>query len=138
MNDLSASDSPAIGRPADGNGRGGDASLANPRSAVDHERRFSPFLPLLLAVLAVFLWTGFQCYQLFGERQALLTAHANQQRLLDESAKLRGSLDTLARETATLADQGNASARLIVDELRKRGVTINPNAAPAGKAADRK
>lgn len=102
-------------------------------SAADHERRFSPFLPLLLALLAVFLWSGFQCYQLFGERQSLLTAHANQQRMLDESTKLRGSLDALARETAVLADQGNAGARLIVDELRKRGVTINPNAQAGDK-----
>ena len=46
--------------------------------------------------------------------------------------KLRSSLDALARETAILADRGNAGARLIVDELRKRGVTINPKAPPAG------
>ncbi|EXI79746.1 MAG: hypothetical protein AW10_02231 [Candidatus Accumulibacter appositus] len=128
MNDLSTpADSPTIRTP------GGHALRPSPQSNDDPLRCFSPFLPLLLVVLAVFLWTGFQCYQLFGERQSLLTAHANQQRPLDESAKLRASLDTLARETALLADQGNASARLIVEELRKRGVTINPNAAPASK-----
>lgn len=107
-------------------------------ASADHERRFSPFLPLLLVMLAVFLWSGFQCYQLFGERQSLLSAHANQQRLLDESGKLRASLDALARETAVLADKGNAGARMIVDELRKRGVTINPNAQPANKGSDQK
>ncbi|MCB1933979.1 MAG: hypothetical protein KDI45_16130, partial [Candidatus Accumulibacter sp.] len=98
----------------------------------------SPFLPLLLVVLAVFLWSGFQCYQLVGERQSLLTAHASQQRALDESARVRGSLDALARETAVLADRGNASARLIVDELRKRGVTINPNASPVKRGGEQK
>lgn len=133
MNDLSSqADSPTIRTP------GGHALRPSPQANDDPLRYFSPFLPLLLVVLAVFLWTGFQCYQLFGERQSLLTAHANQQRPLDESAKLRASLDTLARETALLADQGNASARLIVEELRKRGVTINPNAAPASRGADKK
>jgi hypothetical protein len=39
-------------------------------------------------------------------------------------------LDTVARETAQLADGGNQNAKRIVDELRKRGVTINPNPAP--------
>jgi hypothetical protein len=31
----------------------------------------------------------------------------------------------MAVETQKLADLGNANARLIVDELRKRGITIN-------------
>jgi hypothetical protein len=36
----------------------------------------------------------------------------------------------LASDTARLAEQGNRNAKLVVDELRKRGVTINTAAAP--------
>jgi hypothetical protein len=32
-----------------------------------------------------------------------------------------------------LAEQGNPNARLIVDELRKKGITINLNPAPPAR-----
>ena len=43
----------------------------------------------------------------------------------------RASLDALAVGTARLAADGNASARAVIEELRKRGVTVN--AAGASK-----
>ena len=92
---------------------------------------YSPFLPLLLLVIAAVAWPAFQCYQLVNERQALATVSGNQTRQFEDAGKLRTSLDTLARETAILADKGNPGAKLIIGELAKRGVTINPNAAPA-------
>jgi hypothetical protein len=48
---------------------------------------------------------------------------------VDNAGKLRASLDALAVDTQRLAEAGNPSAKLLVDELRKRGITINP-AAP--------
>lgn len=90
------------------------------------ERRSSPFLPLLLLALAAVAWPAFQCYQLINEKQAIAAVYANQIRPFEDSGKLRNSLDTLARETAVLAGKGNPSAKLIVDELARRGVTINP------------
>ncbi len=90
-----------------------------------------PFLPLLLASTALLGWMGFQTWQLFTDRQALLAAHANQQQTVENAGKLRGSLDVLAADTQRLADAGNASARLLVEELKKRGVTINAAAAGA-------
>jgi len=92
--------------------------------------RHRPFLPLLLLVLAAVTWSAFQCYQLVNEKEALATVFAGQDRQFDESGKLRNSLDAIARETALLAAKGNASAKLIVDELARRGVTINPDARP--------
>ena len=90
----------------------------------------SPFLPMVLLALTLLGWLGFQTWQLVRERTAIATAFANQDKSVEESKKLRDALDALARDTQRLADQGNANARLIVDELRKRGVTINPDAAP--------
>ena len=42
--------------------------------------------------------------------------------------KVRSALDSLASDTAQLAERGNAGAKLVVDELAKRNITINPNA----------
>jgi hypothetical protein len=42
-----------------------------------------------------------------------------------------------SRDTAQLAEQGNANAKLLVDELRKRNIMINPNAPSLPSAAGR-
>jgi hypothetical protein len=97
------------------------------------EPSYSPFVPLLLLVVAGVAWPAFQCFQLVMERQGLATVHANQNRQYEDAGKLRTSLDNLARETALLADKGNPGAKMIIGELARRGVTINPN-APADKA----
>jgi hypothetical protein len=54
---------------------------------------------------------------------------------VQQAEKVRSTLDRLALETQKLADAGNPSARIVVDELRRRGVTINP---PAPQDAARK
>ena len=89
----------------------------------------SPFVPLLLSMLALVVWLGHQAWQLVADRQSLQAAHAAQQPTVDNAAKLRTSLDALAADTQRLADAGNPNAKLLVDELKKRGVTINPQAA---------
>ena len=95
----------------------------------------SPFIPLLLAGLALLGWLAFQAQQQMAERQNLQTAYASQQQTVDNAGKLRASLDVLAADTQRLADGGNANARALVEELKKRGVTINSaNTPPAGAA----
>ncbi len=91
---------------------------------------YNMFVPLLLAVVAVALWLGCQVVQLFKERAALNDTLAAQEKTIQEAKKLRDSLDAVARETALLADKGNQNAKVIVDELKKRGITINLNVAP--------
>lgn len=109
--------------------RSSSSSSSSQRASSD--RAHSPFVPTLLAGLSVAGWLGFQGYQLVLERDALLAAHAQQQQTVDSAAKLRGSLDALAADTQRLATAGNPNARLLVEELRKRGVTINPSATSA-------
>ena len=87
-------------------------------------------LPVVVFALAVLAWFGFQTSQLLAERAQLNVAIAAQETQVKQAKKLRADLDALARDTAKLAAGGNANAQLLVDELRKRGVTINPNAPP--------
>ena len=89
----------------------------------------SLFLPILLLALAFVGWLGFQAMQQVSERQQLVQAQTHLDPQEQAATKLRASLDALAMATAGLAAQGNPNARVIVEELRKRGVTINPGAA---------
>lgn len=96
------------------------------------QRGETAFAPLLILMLALATWTGFQTYQLLREKQALAALRTNQEPTIQQAQKVRQTLDQLATETQKLADAGNPNARLVVEELRKRGVTINrPAQAPA-------
>jgi len=53
---------------------------------------------------------------------------ANQEKPFQDSVKARAQIDAITADTARLAAQGNASAQLIVAELQKRGIKIDPNA----------
>ena len=88
----------------------------------------SPFLPLLLGLLAFLGWTIFQTSQLLSERSTLNQAHSAQNSVLDQAEKVRAATDSLASKTQKLADSGNASAQQVVAQLKQSGITINPNA----------
>jgi hypothetical protein len=88
-----------------------------------------PFLPLLLLVIAFVSWTMVQTVQLLGDRRGLAEAAVQQATLLAAAHKIRLAADSLASKTQALADKGNPNAQAVVLELKKRGVTINPNAA---------
>lgn len=92
------------------------------------------FVPLLLTVLAVTGWFAFQSVNLAMEREQLGKAQSALESQQANATKLRASLDAVATATAKLAADGNSNARIIVDELRKRGITINSAAsAPTTK-----
>lgn len=95
-------------------------SKTSPRSA---------FVPLLLGLLAVTAWMAHHAWLLNQDRQQLQAAQATLQPTVEKSAGLRQSLDRLAADTQRLADAGNGNARVLVDELRKRGITINAGTA---------
>lgn len=89
----------------------------------------NPFLPLLLLSIALVGWFSFQTFQLMDERKQLDALKAGQEAQIEAAARVRASLDTVAAATGRLAEGGNVNARILVEELRKRGITINPAAA---------
>jgi len=91
--------------------------------------RYGVFLPLLLLMIGSLGWFIFQATQLVAERQVLRQSYEAQQAQVQQSQQLRDSLDALASDTARLAERGNPNAKLVVAELRKRGVTIDPGGA---------
>ncbi len=90
----------------------------------------SPFVPVLLGAIALVGWLGFQGSQQWLEHrqlEALAQAVGPQE---EAAKKMRDSLESVATATAKLANDGNPNARAIVEELRKRGVTINAPGTP--------
>lgn len=113
-----------------------DTVVALPRQhAAAQAAGHSAFVPLLLGGLALLLMLGWQTVLLAGERSALQAAHAGQQQTVDNAGTLRTQLDALAADTQRLAEAGNPNAAILVAELKKRGITINPAAAAASAAA---
>jgi len=88
---------------------------------------------IIITLVALLLWFGFQSVQLWRERGNLSAVKANQESAIQESEKIRLQFQGLMTKTSELANQGHAGARLIVDELQKRGIGVPPPAKPAEK-----
>jgi hypothetical protein len=89
--------------------------------------RHSSFIPLLLLALTVAGWASFQTAQLYTGRNNFRETIATQEPQMEQSQKVRAAVESLATRTARLAQAGNANATVIVEELRKRGISINPD-----------
>ena len=83
---------------------------------------------MLLLTVALVGWLHVQAIQLLNKRSVQKQVWIGQETQVQQSVKVRSALDALARDTAQLAERGNANAKLLVDELHKRNITINPNA----------
>lgn len=92
----------------------------------------SVFVPVLLLALAILVSLAVQAMFLVEEKRKLIAASAALEPQELAAGKIRASLDSLASGTAGLAAAGNPGARVIVEQLRSRGITIN---APASSAS---
>ncbi len=87
------------------------------------------FVPLLLVFASLVPWFGFQTVQLIDARTNLTRLRASQDPLLQTAEKMRAQLDAIASGTARLAEAGNPQAAQVIQALRARNITINPDAA---------
>ena len=99
------------------------------------------FVPFLLLAVAVLAFLAFQALQLHRVHGSLAAKKAGQEERIEQAQGLRKQFDAVATDTARLAEGGNANAKRIIDELRKRGIRVNPDAVAttegaAGDAAD--
>ena len=82
---------------------------------------------LVIVTLAFFLMLGIQLVQLISDRVALINLRTTQEPNVQQSLKVRQQLDAVASGIARLADSGDPSARAIVEDLRRQGITVrNP------------
>jgi hypothetical protein len=91
-------------------------------------------LPLIVLLAAVTIYFGFQTLQLLSERGNLGAVKSNQESAMQEAQKVQTQFKTLVTKTGQLADQGHAGAKMVMEELQKRGVGVAPEAeAPEAK-----
>ena len=101
------------------------AAEPRPQTRPASRKIVGPFYPLLVMVLTLLTWSCFQAYQLKTEGDNLQTARFALVQRLQAQQRVQTQLDSLARGVQGLADNGNAGAALLVEQLRRRGVTIN-------------
>jgi hypothetical protein len=90
-------------------------------------------LPVLITLVALIVWFGFQTLQLFRERTNLGFVKENQETAIKESEKIRVQFQAIMTKTSDLANQGHAGAKLVMDELQRRGMAVAPEVRPADK-----
>lgn len=88
---------------------------------------------LTITIISLILWFSFQAVQLVRDRSNLRLVKTNQETALQESEKIRAQFQTLMTKTAELANQGHAGAKMVMDELQKRGVGVAPEEKPTEK-----
>lgn len=85
-------------------------------------------LPLTILLIALVLWFGFQTVQLASERANLGEARGHQEAAMQEAQKLRTQFESLINKTSELANKGHAGAKLVMEELQKRGMAAQSEA----------
>jgi hypothetical protein len=81
---------------------------------------------LTITIIAIILWFSFQAFQFVRERSNLRLVKANQDGAMQESERVRGQFQSLMTKISELANQGHAGAKMVMDELQKRGVGVAP------------
>ena len=97
--------------------------------SLPEQARSDPWTAVALLTIAVVAWLSFQTVQQIRERSALQNVRTAQEAALERAQKIRAQFDTITKKTLELAQQGNAGAALIVEELARRGVTITPSSS---------
>jgi len=90
---------------------------------------------IIITLVALLLWFGFQSVQLWRERGNLNGVKVNQESAIQESEKIRLQFQGLMTKTSELANQGHVGAKLIIEELQKRGIGVPPG--PGSKPAEK-
>jgi len=88
-------------------------------------------VPVVIGLLALAGFQGFQTVELWSARNALTTALQEQQGPIATGQNVRRQINQLAAQTAELAQKGDADAKAIADEFAKRGLVFVPRKTPA-------
>ena len=84
-------------------------------------------LPVALLALGFFLALVFQSVQLVREGSVLAGLDRSQDVPLQDTLRMRQSVDALASDVAALAQSGDANAKQIVDDMARQNVILRVN-----------
>jgi hypothetical protein len=98
---------------------------------MSEEKRASLAVPVLIGLLALAGFQGFQTVELLSARSSLNAALVEQQGPIATGQSVRRQINLLAAQTAELAQKGDADAKAIADQFAKQGFTLVPRKNPA-------
>ena len=96
-------------------------------------------LPLIITLVALVIYFGFQTFSLLGERGNLGQVKTSQENALQEAQKIQSQFRTLVTKTGELAEKGHAGAKMVMDGLQRQGMGMagpGPATAPAPEKAE--
>jgi hypothetical protein len=91
-------------------------------------------LPLIITLVALLIWFGFQTLQLARERSNMTFLKTNQETAIQESQKVQSQLQATLAKLSELANRGHAGAKMVVDQLQRQGLSFGPGPAPEMKS----
>jgi hypothetical protein len=103
---------------------------AEPVARAVTQHNVSSNLPFILTLAALIVYFAFQTLQLLGERSNMTLVKSNQESAIQEAQKVQAQFKSLVAKTSELADQGHAGAKMVMEELLKRGVSSAPQGMP--------
>ena len=80
--------------------------------------------PVSLIVVSFFVLLAFETGYAIHDRQALAQQRQSQEPVVQEAAKLRQQLETLASKTGQLAAEGDEGAKAVVEQMKRQGINI--------------
>jgi hypothetical protein len=75
-------------------------------------------------VVSFFVLLAFETGYAIHDRQALAQQRQSQEPVVQEAAKLRQQLETLASKTGQLAAEGDEGAKAVVEQMKRQGINI--------------
>lgn len=79
-------------------------------------------LPLIITLVALVIYFGFQTLALLSERANLGQVKANQEAGLKEAGKIQSQFRTIVAKTGELAEKGHTGAKMVMEGLQRQGM----------------
>src|SRR5689334_22662871 len=86
--------------------------------------------PLIITIVSLLVWFGFQAFQLMRERNNLIMVRSNQDPAIQESQKIQAQFQNVIAKTSELANRGHAGAKMVMEQLQRQGIGVAPETKP--------
>jgi len=94
-------------------------------------------LPLIITMVALLIYFGFQTFALLAERGNLGQVKASQESALQEAQKTQAQFRTIVTKTGELADKGHAGAKMVMEGLQRQGMGMAAGPSATTPAPDK-
>lgn len=94
-------------------------------------------LPLIITLVALITYFGFQTVSLLAERSNLALIKGSQENALQEAQKTQAQFRTIVTKTGELADKGHGGAKMVMEGLQRQGMGMAGPTNPSEKVPDK-